>query len=134
MNTHRHRRASFHSHSYTHCQFIALICHVARWHVVLQELWVSGSYRAQRLSGIVCVTAGYFSAAEPVCVCARRIHERESYLSSMWKDHPQLGWTLSTAHQGRMSNINRACLVTHPECGAEVKGNALTEFLRNVIS
>lgn len=82
------------------------------------------------------MTAGYFTAAEPVflCVCVLWIHASESYLPSMWKDHPQLGWTLSTKHQGRMSNINRACLVTHPECGAEVKGNVLTESLLNVIS
>ncbi len=36
--------------------------------LLLWELWVSGSYRTQRLSGITIVTTGYRTAAEPECV------------------------------------------------------------------
>jgi len=44
---------------------------------------ISGSYRSLRLSGIVCVTTGYFTAAEPECVFVYDLDVKTSSAAGM---------------------------------------------------
>ncbi len=81
--------------------------------LLLWELWVSGSYRTQRLSGIAIVTTGYRTAAEPECVFVFvcdgivRVSLDEKIICS-WDGL----WVLRAPC--RMSNINHVCLNEEP--------------------